>query len=365
MTAVKIFKTPKPSASLKVLLDQLGELRAQIGRGSSGPEKWVRTLRREVRSSTISSSTSIEGFTASPKDAASVLSGFTVPKLDEQSRMAVACYARAMAHVGAMAKDPRFEWNERTILDLHFDACAFQPDKDPGLFRTGPIGVTDGTGGVAFRGPDGKDVPELMTQVTQWLAQKKAGDHPAVRAAMIHLHLASVHPFRDGNGRIARILQSLVLALDGATTPEFGSIEDYLAGHTQDYYAALKAAQGGSYEPDRDATPWVEFCVNAHLEQAKTRILQLERAAARWSALENLADGNKWPDRLVIAMEQALTDATDRASYMAEADVSLATASTDFRRLLDSGMFVSQGRGRSTRYSASDQLRELADRALG
>lgn len=363
MIVVKIFKTPRPSAALKELLDQLDERRGQIGRGSSGPEKWVRTLRREIRASTISSSTSIEGFTASPRDAANVLNGFTVPKLDEQSRMAVACYGRAMAHVGAMAKDPRFEWNERAILDLHFDACAFQPDKDPGLFRTKPVSVTDGAGGVAYRGPDESDVPALMTQVEQWLAQRKAVDHPVVRAAMTHLHLVSVHPFRDGNGRIARILQSLVLALDGATTPEFGSIEDYLADHTQDYYAALKAVQGGSYKPDRDATPWVEFCVNAHLEQAKTRIEQLERAAARWRTLEQLADDNRWPDRIVIAMEQALADVTDRAAYMAEADVSLATASADFRRLLDSGMIVSHGRGPSTRYSASDRLRQLTDRA--
>lgn len=137
------------------------------------------------------------------------------------------------------------------------------------------------------------------------------------------------------------------------------------SSRTQDYHAALQAVQGGSYKPDRDATLWVEFCVNAHLEQAKNRILQLDRAAARWDALEKLADDNRWPDRLVIAMEQALTDTTDRARYMAEAGISLATASADLRRLLDSGMLESHGRRRSTRYLASDQLRQLAERARG
>ncbi len=60
--------------------------------------------------------------------------------------MAVACYARAMDHVGTMAVDPSFRWLDRVILDLHFEACSFQRDKEPGLWRTGPIGITGADG---------------------------------------------------------------------------------------------------------------------------------------------------------------------------------------------------------------------------
>jgi Fic family protein len=66
-----------------------------------------------------------------------------------------------------------------------------------------------------------------------------------------------------------------------------------------------------------------------------------------------------WPDRLTIALEQSLSGGSDRAKYSEEADVSPATASADFRRLLDSGLVQQTGKGRSTRYRASSHLREV------
>ena len=67
-----------------------------------------------------------------------------------------------------------------------------------------------------------------MDEVVEWLEHGDLDAHVAVRAAMAHLHVVSVHPFRDGNGRISRIVQSLVLARQGLLAPEFSSIEEYL-----------------------------------------------------------------------------------------------------------------------------------------
>jgi Fic family protein len=174
---------------------------------------------------------------------------------------------------------------------------------------------------------------------------------------MAHLHVVSVHPFQDGNGRISRIVQSLVLARDGLLAPEFSSIEQYLGTHTRDYYAVLREVQGGRYEPGRSAAPWVDFCVRGHVEQARQRLAQVEAAARRWSRLEGLAEQRGWPDRLVIALEQSLFGGTERASYAVEAEVSPATASADLRRLVDGGLLVQRGRTRGTRYVASEALR--------
>jgi Fic family protein len=262
-----------------------------------------------------------------------------------------------MDHVGTMAADPTFRWLDRVILDLHFDACYFQRDRDPGLWRDGPIGVTAADGSLEFRGPDAEEVPALMAEIVKWLQKGDREADEMVRAAMAHLNVTSVHPFRDGNGRISRIVQSLVLALEGARSPEFFSIEEYLGTHTQDYYAALREVQAGSYRPDRDATSWIEFCVNAHIVQARQRLTQIEQAAERWSRLEMLAEDRGWPDRLVIALEQSLSGRTDRTKYGREADVSSVTASGDLRRLVDAGLLHQQGRGPSTSYEASEQLR--------
>ncbi len=177
---------------------------------------------------------------------------------------------------------------------------------------------------------------------------------------MAHLHLVSIHPFEDGNGRISRILQSLVLAREGLLSPEFNSIEDHLAANTTAYYRVLQKAQGGSYQPDRDAGPWLRFCVDAHIEQAQRRLEQLEAAGRRWNALEALIASRQWPDRLVIALEQALFEGVERSSYAAEAGVSAATATADLRRLADAGWLTQHGRARSTHYRATAALRELS-----
>jgi Fic family protein len=262
-----------------------------------------------------------------------------------------------MEHVGVMADDPVFEWRDRVILDLHFDACRFQPDARPGRWRETPILVTAPEGGVAYRAPDADRVAPLMSDVVDWLRDGDLDAHVVVRAAMAHLHTVSVHPFRDGNGRISRIVQSLVLAREGLLSPEFASIEEYLGSHTREYYAVLRSVQGGSYQPERDATEWVRFCIEAHIAQAGRRLDQLTESAARWAFLEELVAQRGWPERLVIALEQSLIGGTERSAYEAEADVSSATASNDFRRLVDAGLIEQTGRGRSIRYQAGAALR--------
>lgn len=341
-------------------LEELNALRAKLGDEVMTRSRWMGSLRRQVRASSIESSTSIEGFSVSPTEALALTSGRQIPDQGDEDRQAVACYARAMDHVGTMAIDPSFRWLDRVILDLHFEACCFQRDKDPGLWRTGPIGVTGSDGRLEYQGPDADAVVPLMDEVVDWLATDGPETDVVVKAAMAHLNVISVHPFRDGNGRISRIVQSLVLARGGLGSPEFFSIEEYLGSHTSDYYAALRDTQGGSYQPARDATGWVAFCLEAHLAQARQRLAQIEQAAARWQRLEEQAESHSWPDRIVIALEQSLLGGTDRSRYAEEADVSPATASADLRRLVDAGLVEQRGRTRNLSYVASDSLRAAA-----
>ncbi len=349
---------------MKEALGELDELRDRLGVATERRVPWVGALRRQVRASSIEGSTSIEGFSVSHGEALALVSGGEPADPDDQNRMAVACYARAMDHVGVMALDPEFRWLDRVILDLHFDACSFQPEANPGRWRAGGVGITGNDGRLVYQAPDAEEVSTLMAEVIDFLAHSKPDLHVVVRAAMAHLHVVSIHPFRDGNGRISRIVQSLVLARDGLMSPEFGSIEEYLAAHTASYYDALNEAHGPKYEPDRDVTAWIAFCVDAHLAQARQRLAQIEDAATRWARLEQLVDSRGWPDRLVIALEQALMGGTNRAIYASEADVSPATASADFRRLLDAGLVDQAGRGRSIRYEPTNRLRTQIANAL-
>ena len=351
-----IYSTPLPTGQLAARLEELDGLRDALGGRVGSPSPWLGSLRRLLKASSAESSVSIEGYSVAQHEAVAIVSGPKRADAADESQLALADYARAMDHVGVMADDSVFEWRDRVILDLHFDACLFQRDTSPGRWRETPIFVTGPAGGIAYEGPAADRVVPLMGEVVEWLREGDLEVHVVVRAAMAHLHTISVHPFRDGNGRISRIVQSLVLARDGLLSPEFASIEEYLGSHTREYYAALQSAQGGSYQPERDATEWVRFCVEAHIEQARRRLEQLTEAAARWAFLEALVEQRDWPDRLVIALEQSLIGRTDRSTYQAEADVSVATVSNDFRRLVDAGLIEQAGRGRSIRYYAGGAL---------
>jgi Fic family protein len=314
------------------------------------------TLRRLVRAIAVESSTAIEGFHVPHDEALSLVTGSTAAPAGDANRLAVASYARAMEHVVVMAEDPDFRWLDRVVLDLHYDACRFQRDKRPGRWRDGQVGVVRGDGRIIYQAPT-EEVPTLMRQVVDWLQDGDRVAHVVVRAAMAHLHVAAVHPFRDGNGRVARIVQSLVLARDGIIAPEFASIEQYLGEHTTDYYRVLRRVNGAKYQPEADAQPWIDFCVTAHLDQARRRLTEIDEASARWTRLEALVLERAWPSRLMTALEQSLDGSTDRTGYASAAEIALVTASQDLRRLLDAGLVVQHGAGRSVRYSASDALR--------
>jgi Fic family protein len=351
-----LYRTPNLTAHHPALAE-LDELRRRLGYEVTRATPWVGRLRRQARASTARSSTAIEGYHVSAEVASSVIEGRSTPTDPDQR--AVAGYALAMQHVAVLAEDPSFGWCDRLLLDLHFEACAGAPEGRPGLLREGPVLVTAPRGGVAYRAPEADRVRTLLSALVAWLSAGDLEQPVVVRAAMAHLHLVSIHPFRDGNGRLSRILQSLVLARDGVLSPELGSIEEYLARDTMRYYDILRRVQGGSYQPERDAEPWIEFCIEAHLAQARERLATLERAARRWATLERLVVGRGWPDRLTIALEQSLFGGVDRASFCAEAEVSAATASADLRRLQDAGLVTRRGRGRDTRYLAAPELRAL------
>lgn len=359
-----LFRTPDPSPELTARLEVLDGLRRQLGHDVSTAGPWLGTLRRSVKARSVEGSTSIEGYTVSHEDAIALISGGEPASQDDAGILAVSCYSHAMDHVGVMASDDSaFRWLDRVILDLHFDACSFQGDKDPGRWRKGSIFVSrNGDDPSSYAAPDGGEVAALMSEVSEWLDHGDLDSHPVVRAAMAHLHVVSVHPFRDGNGRIARIVQSLVLAREGLLSPEFGSIEEFLGRNTPEYYSALERVQGDYYQPDRDASGWTSFCVEAHIVQAEQRLEQIVEAASRWSALEEIVVGHGWPDRLVIALEQSLIGGTDRGRYSDEAGVSFPTASADLRRLLDTNLVRQVGQARSTRYVASDLLKETIEK---
>lgn len=350
-----LYRTPALTAERKTQLKEIDRLRAQLGKRMVPSEQWVRSIRRIAAATAYSSSTQIEGFTTTVERGAELLGGGVASTTDD---LAFNGYALAMQHVGVLAVDPQFEWSRRIILDLHFDLCSFQRDKRPGALREGEIHVT-GTGGtIAFTGPEAAEIEPLLGELVEHLGDESFS--PVIAAAMAHLNLVSIHPFEDGNGRAARVLQSLVLARGGESAPELGSIEEFLATHTLAYYDALASAQRGRFDPSLSADEWIDFCLKAHQVQLAGRIDLLSAAAERWRRIERLVEQRGWPDRVAIALEQSLVGGLTRSGYAREADIAEPTANIDLRRLVDAGYLDRAGGGRSIHYVPAPPLQRLA-----
>jgi Fic family protein len=355
-----IYVTPPKSTVLLRRLEELDELRRYLAQhlGDSA-QPWTGALRRLAAAEAAVGSTSIEGYGASLEDTVEILAGRHPSGASDETQRIIAAYAQAMDRVAVLADDHRFQWTPQTILDLHFLVCHPQPEAGPGRWREGPVIVTRGLGRDPYRPPQASDVPGLIADLTRWLDFGDLPRHPVIRAAMAHLNLVSIHPFRDGNGRVARIVQSLVLAKEGLLRPELVSIEPYLGRHTREYYAVLAEVQGPAFDPQRDASAWVEFCIEAHVFEATERRHWLEIAYARHDFCEQLAREQEYPERFVTALDQALLGLpVTNVDYRGAEDIASPTAVQDLQRLRRDGWLDQEGGGRSVRYVAGKKLQE-------
>jgi Fic family protein len=180
---------------------------------------------------------------------------------------------------------------------------------------------------------------------------------------MAHLNLVAIHPWRDGNGRMARCLQTLVIARAGGTYPEFSSIEEWLGFeiNTFDYYRALRDCQQGSYQPNRNAHDWVRFCLRAHHLQAQLVDRRIRLGAAVWGVAEAAAGRHGLSDRTVAAIYAAASGQLRRESYQEEENISRDQAIRDIRRLEQAGLVAPVGYGQTLTYVAAGELKEAAD----
>jgi len=263
----------------------------------------------------IQGSNSIEGFKATLDDAAAVEVGEQPLDADEETRLALEGYRNAMTYVLQVAAETDFSYSVQLLKSLHFMMTAYDLKNRPGRWRSGAIYVSkESSGEVVYEGPDVEEVPVLMDQLVRQLNAKD--DTPTmVRAAMAHLNLVMVHPFRDGNGRMARCLQTLVLAREGVLAPVFSSVEEYLGADTQAYYDVLEVVGAGQWQPDRDALPWVRFILTAHLRQARTVLRRVKETERLWDELEKIAERHSLPERVISALHSVDYAAIGLADY--------------------------------------------------
>ncbi|MEU8238013.1 Fic family protein [Actinoplanes missouriensis] len=230
-----------------------------------------------------------------------------------------------------------------------------------GQWRPGAVYVTDPDDPrlAAYTAPAADEVAGLIGELVAWL-NTDDGSHPLVRAAMAHLHLVSIHPWADGNGRMSRSLQTLMIAREGVLAPEFSSIEAWLGRrqNTWAYYAELKR-RGSTFVPDQDVSSWIRFNLTAYHEQAQAVQGRVDRSAAVWSMLLEFAAETGLDERTVSALHDvAVIGRIRRHRYEQAEGLTLQQAQRDLRDLTAAGLLEPVGRTRARYYTEGPHFPE-------
>lgn len=363
----EVYEIPALEAAEEVALERIDDLRRQLRFYiAEEPRRWVGSVRRVLSARAIQGSNSIEGYDVSVEDALAAVDGDEPAEARERDWLAVLGYRRAMTYVLQLADDPHFEYSSTLLRSLHFMITEYNLAASPGLWRPGPIWVrNEATGEIVYEGPESDAVPQLINSLVVQLRGNEDVP-PMVRAAMAHLNLAMIHPFRDGNGRMARCLQTLALARDRILSPEWMSIEEHLGAHTRDYYEILAKVGQGAWNPALDARPWVRFCLRAHYVQAARVLRRIRESERLWTALDELRAKHELPERVVGTLFDAATGLRIRnASHRkgvesAEGvEISAQSATNDLGAMAHAGLLRRRGERRGTYYEATERLAEM------
>lgn len=337
------------------VLGQIGEIRKNLKYALGAPAKWYGSLRRSTFARAIRGSNSIEGFNVSAEDALAAVAGVEPTDAEAETWHAIKGYRDAMTYILQLAHDPHFSYDESLFRGLHFIMLSYDLTKNPGRWRPGPISVIDETKRErVYEGPDAEIIPGLVKELTSWLQSGNNHVPAMVRAAMAHLNLTMIHPFSDGNGRMARCLQTLVLAREGILEPEFCSIEEYLGRNTPTYYQVLAEVGQGSWHPENDARRWIRFSLTAHYRQATSLLRRSKETARVWGQLEVEVKRRGLPERMILALaDAAFGYRVKNATYRAAAEVSENVASRDLKDLTVQGLLIPSGEKRGRYYEAT------------
>jgi Fic family protein len=198
--------------------------------------------------------------------------------------------------------------------------------------------------GVVFATASPFETPRLMTELVAWLDQAQRGElHPLLAIGVFVVVFLAIHPFQDGNGRLSRVLTTLLLLRAGYAYVPYSSLESVIEQSKEGYYLALRRTQGTLRSETPDWQPWLTYFLRALQSQMRRLREKVERERLLLAELPELAvrilDHARQHGRITIADAVTLTGASRN------------TLKVHFRSLREQGLLVLHGQGRGAWYS--------------
>jgi Fic family protein len=349
---VLAIETIQITADLLELLSEIDEFKgAWRALGTIAPDR-LNALRRVATIESIGSSTRIEGSKLSDREVEQVLAHLEIKKFATRDEQEVAGYAEVMETVfHAWADIPI---TENHIKQLHRDLLrhSSKDERHRGEYKTlrNDVGAFDAEGkmiGVLFETASPFDTPRRMTELIAWLkdARELRRPHPLLIIAVFIVVFLEIHPFQDGNGRLSRILTTLLSLQAGYAYVPYSSLESVIENSKESYYLALRQTQGTLHSEKPNWQPWLLFFLRGLQQQKRRLAVKVEREKAALSALSELAVH-------IMDYVQAHGRVTTR-DMVRERAASPNTAKATFANLVKKGLLVRHGAGRSIWYGLS------------
>lgn len=258
---------------------EIAEIKAAVERSRVLPLNEAQ-LRRQAILRMAHTSTSIEGNKLAEFEVGKVLEGKSV-RAAQKDILEVENYYQALKALDELSKSKSpITLNE--VLKLHQAVTRGLVEKEKtGKFRPADVYVLDDLGDgremLRFKAPPASAVKKLVEDLLAWLKEsEKENIHPIIRAGILHLQFVTIHPFTDGNGRVARLLTQLQLYKDGWDFRKILVLEDYYNTDRMSYYNAENKAQGKNYKKTMDFTTWLEYFTTGFLVEARKALEQIQ-----------------------------------------------------------------------------------------
>jgi Fic family protein len=334
---------------LLALLSEIDEFKgAWRALGSLAPDR-LDALRHVATIESIGSSTRIEGSKLTDREVEHLLAKLEVKSFAGRDEQEVAGYAEVMETVfHAWADIPI---TENHIKQLHRDLLIYsqKDDRHRGEYKKlrNDVAAFDADGkmnGIVFETATPFETPQRMTELVAWLKDtRELGRlHPVLIVGIFIVTFLEIHPFLDGNGRLSRILTTLLLLQAGYAYVPYSSLESVVEHNKEGYYIALRQTQGTIRTEVPNWQPWLLFFLRALQKQKRHLAVKVEREKSTLTALPELA-----VKILDYVRDHGRVTTRD---MVRETGASPNTLKVTFGKLVDKSLLVRRGGGRSTWY---------------
>jgi Fic family protein len=338
------------TSELLALITEVDEFKgAWRALGTLAPER-LKALRHVATIESIGSSTRIEGSRLTDREIERLLANLEIKRFSSRDEQEVAGYAEVMETVfHAWADIPI---TENHIKQLHRDLLRHseKDERHRGEYKTlrNDVGAFDADGkmiGIVFETATPFDTPQRMTELVKWLndARELKRIHPLLIVAVFIVTFLEIHPFQDGNGRLSRVLTTLLLLQAGYAYVPYSSLESVIENSKEGYYLALRQTQGTIRTEAPNWQPWLLFFMRALQQQKRRLSIKVEREKNALASLPELA-----VKILDYVRDNGRVTTRD---MVRETGASPNTLKATFTSLVEKGLLVRHGGGRSTWYA--------------